>query len=513
MAAAESARDDEEGHPRRWSILVALCAALLVIVMDNTVVNVAIPAIGHAFDASTAGLQAVIDAYVVVFAGLLVAAGVASDRYGHRRTVLVGLVVFGFASAAALAASSVWWLIAMRALMGVGAALIMPATLAVLVHAFPAGERPKAFAVWAAVASVAMAVGPVAGGALVAAWSWGGVFLINIPIVAVALVGIARLVPNFRDDNARRLDIGAAALVTVGMVALTTAIITLGETGAGSPLVPVAASIALVALGVFGWRQYHAAAPMVDFTLYRDRAFAGASAAAALLTLGTGSVLFVLLQYLQLVREHTALQAGLAIIPLALGTVAGSTVGSRAPARIGARYSIMIGFAVTTSGFVVLATLTPASSYVTVAIGLVLAGGGTGFSSPATYSTVLGAVPQSRAGMGSALNDTHQQLGTALGVAILGSLLAVVYRAGLPGSIPEDAGRSLTASLAYSSTDTDQAALAEAARTAFTDAQTVTLLTAAGCALAGATIAAFVLRPDNPQANSTAAEKEDHTSG
>lgn len=499
MARAGSAMDGE-GHPRRWSILVALCAALLVIVMDNTVVNVAVPAIGHAFNASTAGLQAVIDAYVVVFAGLLVAAGVASDRYGHRRTVLVGLGVFGLASVAALAAWSVWWLIAMRALMGVGAALIMPATLAVLVHAFPAGERPKAFAVWAAVASVAMAAGPVAGGALVAAWSWAGVFLINIPVVVVAMVGIARLVPNFRDSTALRLDVRAAALVTLGMVALTTAIITLGETGADSPLVLVSAVIALTAVAAFGWRQQRTRAPMVDFTLYRDRAFAGASAAATLLTLGTGSVLFVLLQYLQLVRGHTALQAGLAIMPLALGTVLGSAAGSRASARIGARHSIMIGFVVTASGFILLATLTPAGSYLIVAIGLVLAGSGTGFSSPATYSTVLGAVPQSRAGMGSALNDTHQQLGTALGVAILGSLLAATYRAGLPGSIPEDAGSSLASSLAYSSTRTDGTVLADAARTAFTSAQTITMLTAAGCALAGAAIAALVLRPDVPRA-------------
>ncbi|MGJ7906408.1 MFS transporter [Actinopolyspora sp. H202] len=509
MAPVESTKDDE-GHPRRWSILVALCAALLVIVMDNTIVNVAIPAIGKTFDASTTGLQAVIDAYVVVFAGLLISAGVASDRYGHRRTVLAGLLTFGAASAAALASWSMWWLIAMRALMGVGAALIMPATLAVLVHAFPTEERPKAFAAWSVVASVAMAVGPIVGGALVTAWSWGGVFLINIPVVLVALIGIARLVPNFGDDNPRRLDIGAAALVTIGMTALVTAIITLGETDASSTLAPVATSIALAALGVFGWRQRRSPAPMVDFTLYRDRAFAGASTAATLLTLGTGSVLFVLLQYLQLVHEHTALQAGLAIVPLALGTVAGSTLGSRAPARSSARSSIMIGFAATATGFVVLATLTPNSSYMTVALGLLLAGGGTGLSSPATYSTVLGAVPQSSAGMGAALNDTHQQLGIALGVAILGSLLGAVYRAKLPASIPENSGRSLATSLAYSSTHADKATLANAARTAFTYAHAVTLLTAAGCALAGATIAAFVLRSNTPRAStSTSAEKED----
>lgn len=494
---------DGAGHPRRWSILVALCAALLVIVMDNTMVNVAIPAIGQTFNASTAGLQAVVNAYVVVFAGLLVAAGVASDRFGHRRTVLVGLVIVGLASAAAVAAWSVWWLIAMRALMGVGAALIMPATLAVLVHAFPAGERPKAFAAWAAVASVAMAAGPVAGGALVAAWSWAGVFVINIPIVAVALVGIVRLVPNYRDQNAQRLDVGSAMLVTIGMVALITAIVILGDAGAEPASFLVSAITAFVALAAFARRQRRAAVPMVEFALYRARAFAGASAAATLLTLGTGSVLFTLLQYLQLVRGYTAGQAGLAIVPLALGTVVGSAVGSHAFARIGARYSIVIGFVVTAGGFLLLATLTPASSYMTVATGLVLAGLGTGFSSPATYSTVLGAVPQSRAGMGSALNDTHQQLGTALGVAVLGSLLAVTYRAGLPSSIPEHASSSLGSSLAYSSTQADGAALTEMARSAFASAQTVTLLTAAGCAVAGATIAAVVLRPDNPRRNAT----------
>ncbi|MFG3253893.1 MFS transporter [Streptomyces sp. NPDC048172] len=476
---------DPEGHPRRRAILAALCAALLVIVLDNTVLNVALPDLAEDFGASTGTLQAVIDAYAVVFAGLLIAAGAASDRYGRRRALLTGLAVLGLASAAAALATSAWWLIAMRALMGVGAALVMPATLAILVQVFPERERPRAFAVWAAVAAVAMAAGPVLGGALVAAWSWAGVFLLNVPVVLAAALAVARLVPESRDPRARPVDPASAALVTAGMVALTGAVIVAGHGGTGVPAAGLA--VAVLALVAFVRRQRRAAAPVVEFALYRDRRFAGGSAAAALLTLGTGSALFVLTQYLQLVRGHSALEAGAAVVPLALGTVLGSALGGRAPARIGARATIVLGFTATAAGFLLLAALTPTSPYALAAAGLLLQGAGTGFSSPATTATVLGAVPRERAGMGSALNDTHQQLGIALGVALLGSLLAAAYRAGLPDAVPEGARGSLAATLRAGG-------FTDAAKDAFVTAQSVTMLTAAGCALAGAVVAGAVLR-------------------
>ncbi|GAA2084959.1 MFS transporter [Streptomyces albiaxialis] len=494
---------DPEGHPRRRAILAALCAALLVIVLDNTVLNVALPDLAEDFDASTGTLQAVIDAYAVVFAGLLIAAGAASDRYGRRRALLTGLAVLGLASAAAALATSAWWLIAMRAAMGAGAALVMPATLAILVRVFPARERPRAFAVWAAVAAVAMAAGPVLGGALVAAWSWAGVFLLNVPVVLAAALAVARLVPESRDPLVRPVDPAGAALVTAGMVALTGAVIVAGHggtghggtgpggTGAGGTVVPAAGLlVAALALAAFVRRQRRAPAPVVEFALYRDRRFAGGSAAAALLTLGTGSALFVLAQYLQLVRGLSALEAGAALVPLALGTVLGSALGGRAPARLGARATIVLGFTATAAGFLLLAALTPTSPYALVAGGLLLQGWGTGFSSPATTATVLGAVPSERAGMGSALNDTHQQLGIALGVALLGSLLAAVYRAALPASVPAGARGSLAATLRAA----DGGGFAGAAKDAFVTAQSVTMLTAAGCALTGALVAGAVLR-------------------
>ncbi|MDJ1131561.1 MFS transporter [Streptomyces iconiensis] len=476
---------EDEGHPRRWTILAAVCAALLVIVLDNTVLNVALPSLAADFAASTAEQQAVLDAYVVVFAGLLLPAGAASDRYGRRRAMLAGMAVLAVSSAAAAAAWSVWWLIAMRALMGVGAALVMPATLAILVQVFPERERPRAFAVWAAVASGAMAAGPVLGGALVAQWSWAGVFLLNVPVVGFAALAVGRLVPESRDPAARPVDGAGAGLVTLGMVALTTAVIKAGEHGFGTPVVPVAAAVAAGALAAFARRQRRVAAPLVDLSLYRDRRFAGASAAATLLTVGTGSSLFVLAQYLQLVRGYSAPEAGLALVPLAAGVVLGSAAGGRAHARLGARHAIALGFTVTAAGFCVLAALGPTSSYGVTATGLLLSGLGTGFAGPSTTSTVLGAVPRARAGMGSALNDTHQQLGIALGVAGLGALLSATYR----GALPEAGSGSLGETLARTP------ALKDAAHTAFTHAQSATFLAAAACALLGALTATLTLRP------------------
>ncbi|GAA3367423.1 hypothetical protein GCM10017744_079490 [Streptomyces antimycoticus] len=272
-----------------------------------------------AFEASTGRLQAVIDAYVVVFAGLLITAGVVSDRYGRRRTVVAGLLVFGVASALAAAAPSVEWLIAMRALMGVGAALVMPATLAVLVAVFPEKERPRAFAVWSAVASVGMAAGPLLGGALVDVWSWAGVFLINVPVVTVALVGIVRLVPETRAGDGRGLDLLGTVLVTAGMTGLVWALIEAPAYGYTSPAVLGGALVAVVALVAFGVRQTRSAVPMVDLRLYRDRRFSGASFAVAVMTVATGSTLFILSQYLQLVLGYSAFETGLAAIPLAAG--------------------------------------------------------------------------------------------------------------------------------------------------------------------------------------------------
>lgn len=497
------------GHPRRWAILIALCAALLLIVLDNTVLHVAVPAIGRAFDASTGQLQAVVDAYVVVFAGLLITAGVLADRYGRRRVLVAGLVVFGVASALAAMATSVWWLIAMRVLMGVGAALVMPSTLAVIVRVFPEHERPRAFATWSAVASAGMAVGPLLGGVLVDVWSWAGVFLVNVPVVVAALVGIVVLVPESRDSQRRPLDLWSAALLTAGMVGLVWSIIEAPTQGYTSPSVVLGVLVAAVALVGFVRRQSRSRAPMVDVRLYRDRRFSGASFAVAVITIATGSTLFLLSQYLQLVLGYDAFEAGLAAVPLAVGVVLGSVVGGRAPARIGALGCIVSGFVITAAGFWVLASLTADSGPVMVAVGLALAGAGSGIAGPSATSTVLGAVPADRAGMGSALNDTHQQLGIALGIAVLGSLLASIYQAALPAGLPGNVTSSLSTTLAYAANRPEGAALAEAARDAFTDAQSVTMGVGVGAALTAAAVAFWTLR-SRADADSAAPRESAH---
>lgn len=475
-----------DGHPRRWWILVAICASLLIIVVDNTVLSVALPAIAEAFEAGTAVLQAVVDAYVVVFAGLLVAAGVAADRYGRRRVLVCGLTVFAAASAVAGLAGSAVVLVAARAVMGIGAALVMPATLAILVTVFPETERPRAFAAWAAVAAVAMAGGPVLGGLLVEWWSWAGVFWINVPLALGAVGVVAVLAPESRDPTAGRLDVVSAVLVTVGMGGLVLTVLVSGE---GGPTAAIAGAglIAATGLGGFVRRQLGSPAPMVDFALYRDPRFAGGSAAAAVLTLGTGSALFVLTQYLQLVRGQSALAAGAALAPLAVGVVAGSTAGARATGRLGARGCVVAGFGAVTLGFVLLAQLAPDSAYLHVGAGLALLGLGAGFSSPAVTDVVLGAVPGHRAGMGSALHDTHQQLGIAVGVAAIGAILTTVYRSELHARTSlEDSALALT--LQRGSPPTTRAGIE-----AFLAAQSSTMLLAAGCAAAGAVIAGLTL--------------------
>lgn len=495
MTVGESSAADIRRDPRRWVILGAVCVALTVIVIDNTILNVAIPTMQDDLGASPAELQAIINSYVVVFAGLLVVAGLIADRYGRRLAVIIGLGVLAATSVAAALATTALWLIVARALMGVGAALVMPGTLAILVHVFDPGERVKAFAAWSAVGSAAMAAGPLLGGVLVEQWGWPGIFVINAVMATAAVVLIAWLVPESRDRQHRSIDLLGAVAITVAMASFVGAIILAPDHGPLSLIVLAALAVAAVSATVFWLRQRRARSPMIELSLYRNRRFAGASAAVAVLAIGTGSVLFVLTQHLQHVLDYTPTQAGLAIVPLAIGVVGASPIGARLPRHIGYRRSIITGFTVTTAGFVVLATLTPNSGYAVVAAGLLLAGAGSGLASPAVHTAVLGAVPPDRAGMGSALNDTHQQLGIALGVALIGSIVAAGYRHFAPPELNVGAGSSLGSTL--NDLTPGQQPLIDSAHLAFTQSQGVAMLICAAFALTGALIAWRILPPDH----------------
>lgn len=487
MSVGLEPRDQGRGTPRKWAILVAVCFALTSIVLDNSILNVAVPSIEDGLGAGPAALQAIINGYVVVFAGLLVPAGLIADRYGRRRTVTIGLAVLAAASAGATFAPSAGWLLAARCVMGVGAALVMPGTLAILVHTFAPEERVKAFAVWSAVGSAAMAVGPLLGGLLVEAFGWPGIFVIGAVLSAAAIVLMLRLVPESRDPQLRSIDVIGSIGITLMMAAVVSAIILVPDHGVGSPLVLGCVALVLIGALVFRSRQRRSASPMVDMRLYRNRRFAGASLAVGVLAVGTGSVLFILTRHLQHVLGYTPFQAGSAIVPLALGVIGASYTGARLPTVIGYRWSIVIGFVVTAAGFLVLATLTPSSPYPVIAAGLLLAGTGSGLASPAVHTTVLGAVPPDRAGMGSALNDTHQQLGIALGVAVIGSVVSVGYRHFAPAAVNAEAGSSLGHTLGRLSRDQEE--LVDAAQRAYTEAQSIGMLTCAAFALVGAAVA------------------------
>lgn len=473
--------------PRRWVILGAVCVALAIIVVDNTILNVALPSIEEDLGAGPAVVQAIVNSYVVVFAGLLVVSGLVADRYGRRLAVMTGLGILAAASLGAALAPDAIWLIAARALMGIGAALVMPGTLAVLVRAFAPDERVKAFAAWSAVGSAAMAVGPVLGGILVERWGWPGIFVINALLAALALILIGRWVPESREPQQRTMDVPAAVALTLAMATFVAAVICVPDYGLLSPLVLGSLAAAAVSAAVFWTRQRRTETPMIEMSLYRNRRFAGASAAVAVLAIGTGSVLFVLTQHLQHVMNYGPLQTGWAVVPLAVGVVGASAFGTRLPARIGYRRSIITGFTVTAAGFAVLATLTPNSPYVLVMAGLFIAGAGSGLASPSVHTTVLGAVPTDRAGMGAALNDTHQQLGVALGIALIGSVLAAGYRLSAPPELSTHARSSLgrtTSELAGG-----QPELLDSAQLAFTQAQSVAMLGCTAFAVAGALIA------------------------
>ncbi|MEV7971000.1 MFS transporter [Sphaerisporangium sp. NPDC088356] len=313
-AVREEHGDTPETNPRRWWILGVLCLSLLVLVVDNTVLNLAIPSLIRDLGASPADIQWIIDAYILVFAGLLLTAGSLSDRYGRRRFLIIGLLMFGGASVVAMLAQEPWQLIGARALMGVGGAFLMPSTLSILITVFDDSERRKAFAAWSAVAMVGVIAGPTLGGFLLEHYWWGSVFLLNVPIAAVAILAAVLLMPESRAP-ARPTDPLGALLSTVGMTALVYMVIDAPREGWTSTRALVAIAVAVVALGSFVLWERRTDHPMLPLSLFRDRNFSGSSFSIVLMSFGTGALLLMLTQYLQFVLAYGPMKAGLALLP------------------------------------------------------------------------------------------------------------------------------------------------------------------------------------------------------
>ncbi|TQE25300.1 MFS transporter [Streptomyces ipomoeae] len=484
--------DRKARDPRRWLILIVLCLSTLVLVIDNMVLTVAIPTIAEDLKAGSQDLQWILDSYMLVFAGLLLTAGSLSDKFGRRKTMIVGLALFGAASVVAMEATSPGALILGRVLMGVGGALIMPSTLSILITVFDEDERPKAIAAWSAVAMVGLVGGPVLGGALLAHFWWGVVFLINIPIAVLAIVAALVLMPESKGPW-RKADPLGMVLSMVGMTALIWTIIELPKGGPGEPGTQVSLAVTLLSLVGFAVWETRTQSPMVPVTLFRNRVFTGASFSLVLLTLANGGLMLVLTQYLQFVLGYSATETGLAFTPAAVATLVFNGIGAGLLPKTGNRAMASVGLLVIAAGFGLLSTLSTSSGWGVLAGAMCLMGAGSGLAMPAAMAAMMGAIPDEHAGVGSALNDTIQQAGAALGVAVLGAILSSTFTGNMPADAPGAAAHSMGDALAVATATGDDALLA-AAYDAFTSAMSASFLAGAAGVVGAAVLALLLMR-------------------
>ncbi|MES4887117.1 MFS transporter [Streptomyces sp. NPDC096012] len=412
-------------HPRRWLILGVICLAQLTVLLDNTVLNVAIPSLKRELHAATSDIQWMINAYSLVQSGLLLTAGSSADRYGRKKMLMAGLALFGIGSLVAGFAEGTGQLVAARAGMGIGGALLLTTTLAVAMQIFAPEEQPKAIGVWSAVNALGFAGGPLIGGFVLNHFWWGAIFLINIPVAALGLLAVAVLVPESKAPRGDRPDPLGALLSTIGMASLVYAIISGPRHGWTSGRVLGTAAVALLVLAVFAWWESRIDEPMLDLHFFRNRRFTGAVAGAVLITFGMGGALFLLTQHLQFVLGYGPLEAGLRTAPLALTVVALNFTGLAAKwsARLGTPVSIALGMVVMSAGLVSLAQF-DTGGYAGTLLGLVLIGAGCAIANPAMAHAIMSAIPPERAGVGAGINGTLAEFGNGLGVAVLGAVLS-----------------------------------------------------------------------------------------
>ncbi|MFH9086979.1 MFS transporter [Streptomyces sp. NPDC017673] len=414
-----------QGHPQRWLILGVICLAQLTVLLDNTVLNVAIPSLTRELHAETSDIQWMINAYSLVQSGLLLTAGSAADRYGRKKMLIAGLALFGLGSLVAGLAGSTGQLIAARAGMGIGGALLVTTTLAVAMQIFAPEEQPKAIGIWSAVNALGFAGGPLIGGFVLDHFWWGAIFLINIPVAALGLAAVVVLVPESKNPRGDRPDLPGAVLSTIGMASLVYAIISGPEHGWTSARVLGTAAVAVLVLSAFAWWESRTDEPMLDLHFFRDPRFTGAVAGAVLIVFGMGGALFLLTQHLQFVLGYEPLEAGLRTAPLALTVVALNFTGLSAKwsARLGTPASIALGMVCMAGGLVSIAEV-DSGGYAGTLLGLLLIGAGCAVANPAMAHAIMSAIPPEKAGVGAGINGTLAEFGNGLGVAVLGAVLS-----------------------------------------------------------------------------------------
>jgi EmrB/QacA subfamily drug resistance transporter len=492
------------GHPRRRQILLVLCLSLLIVVIDNTILNTALPTLARVLHAGTSSLQWIADAYTLCFAALLIPAGALGDRYGRKLSLLGGLTVFAIGSTAAAFAGSTGVLIGARVVMGLGAAFVMPATLSILNAVFPPRERPQAIAAWSAVAGVGIVIGPSLGGLLLSHFWWGSVFLINVPLVAVALAGVLLTVPETAEGGRRGLDVPGTLLVAGSLVLIVDAIIEAPSRGWTGPVTLGELAGGLAMLGGFCWWELRAANPLIDLRVFRSRAFSAAALSVTVIFFALFGSLFVLTQYLQLVHGYSPLSAGVRALPFALAMAAVSPVSPMLAQRFGARVIIPAGIALMGAGLLDLSTAGVHTAYWLLAVAVAIMGAGMGLVMAPASTTIMTTVPAHQAGAGSAINDTIREVGGALGIAVVGSLAAAVFRDKLGSALaaahaPHGVSDVATGSIAAADAVGRQvggvrgAELLSAAHSAFVDSMAAGVRVAAVVALVAAIGAIFFL--------------------
>lgn len=496
---------------RRWAALAVLCVPLLVVSLDNTVLNVVLPTLVRKLDASDSQLQWIVDAYVLVFGGLLLVAGSLADRVGRKRTFMAGLGAFAAGSTWAAVSGSTDMLIAARASMGVGAALIMPSTLSIITNTFTdPGDRQRALGLWSATSGAGIALGPIVGGLLLAHFWWGSVFLINVPIALIGLALAVPLVPDSRNPVAERPDPGGSLLSIVGLGLVLWAIIEAPVHGWSSALVVGAGTAGLVVLASFLVWERTRRYPMLNLGYFRRRSFSGAVVSVGLVMFGLFGALFVLTQFLQFQLGYTPLQAGLRTLPAAGAIVVVAPASPLFVRWLSTKLTITGGLLVVAGGLWQISGASVTSTYTDVLPGMVMLGVGAGMVIPAATGSVMGSVPAEHTGVGSATNGAFLQVGGALGVAVIGSLLSTRYQHRMtsvlaphhvPGSVENTILGSVGGALdvAHQVGGSTGALLAGAARSAFLSGMDLALTVGAIVALVAALLALVAVPAKRPR--------------
>jgi EmrB/QacA subfamily drug resistance transporter len=489
---------------RRTAILLTLCLGVLAINLDTTIVNVALPTLVRDLGASTRELQWIVDAYALVFAALVLAGGSVGDRVGRKGILLVGLAIFGVGSVIGSQCTAPGQLIAVRGLIGLGAALIFPTTLSIISNVFTdRAARAKAIGLWGATTGVGVAAGPICGGWLLERFWWGSVFLALVPVAAIIAALVAWQVPTSRDPAAPRLDRAGLVLSTAAIGTLVYTIIEAPDVGWAATRSLAGFAAAVVLFGVFVWWERRRYAPMLDVRLFENLRFSAASGSVTVAFFALFGFIFMITQYFQFLKAYSPFETGIRMLPVAASLAIASIVGTRFAVRVGNKAVVSTGLWVSTAS--------AATPYLELAGQMILLGAGLGLTSAPATEAIMGVVPKEKAGIGSAMNDATRELGGTLGVAVIGSVFASLYAArlalprGLPDRAAEAARESVGGAFIAAQNIADAglgplaAELKATASAAFFDGFAAGCLVAAGVAAVGA-LAAAVLLPAQPMA-------------